>query len=161
MKTPWKTLSPLDDGREYVAVATELVPKSRRSTGRLFRGAQRASAQMAHSPGVVGFSTLAQPLRKRYQTLSLWESEAAVDAFARSGDHHQLVRALTNELDTMTSTRWRVRGNQGRPTWKHAAQRLETANARSAPAGTHRGAPEPPSAPTNNTTDQNPSRRTT
>lgn len=161
MKTPWKTLSPLDDRCEYVAVATELVPKSRRSTGRLFRGAHQASSQMAHSPGVVGFSTLAQPLRKRYRTLSVWESEAAVDAFARSGDHHQLVRALAHELDTMTSTRWRIRGDEGRPTWQHAAQRLATANAQPVPAGSHAGATEPPSAPSSNTTEQDPSRRTT
>lgn len=129
MRTPWKTLSPLDEDRRYIVVATELVPKSRRSTGRLFRGARNASAQMARSQGVVGFATLAQPLRKRYQSISVWESEADIDAFARSGEHHELVRALANELESVTTTRWWISGNEGRPTWEIAARRLASTNA--------------------------------
>ncbi len=129
MRTPWKTLSPLDEDRRYVVVATELVPKSRRSTGRLFRGARKASAQMARSRGVVGFATLAQPLRKRYGSISLWESEADVDAFARSGEHHELVRTLAGELERMTTTRWWISGNEGRPTWEVAARQLASTSA--------------------------------
>ena len=124
MKSPWKTVQPIDADREYIGVVTELVPKSMRSTGRLFRGARQASEQIARSEGIVGFATLARPLRKQYRTISLWETEADVDAFARSGDHHQLVRDLAAELATVTSTRWRVSGSDGRPRWKQAEDLL-------------------------------------
>lgn len=124
LKTPWKTVQPIDADREYVAAVTELVPASIRSTGRLFRGARKASVQIARSPGIVGFATLAQPLRKRYQTISLWESEADIDAFARSGDHHELVRTLTRELAAVHSTRWPAPGREGRPHWSRAQELL-------------------------------------
>jgi hypothetical protein len=124
VKTPWKTVQPIDADREYIGVVTELVPKSMRSTGRLFRGARRSSVQIARSEGIVGFATLAQPVRKRYQTISLWETDADVDAFARSGDHHELVRDLAPELATVKNTRWRVPGRDGRPDWKQAQELL-------------------------------------
>lgn len=124
MKSPWKTIQPIDTDREYVGVVTELVPRSVRSTGRMFRGARRSSAQIARSEGIVGFATLAQPLRRRYRTISLWESEAAVDSFARSGDHHELVRTLTPELERVRTGRWRAAGLDGRPGWKQAAEIL-------------------------------------
>ncbi len=124
MKRPWRTLAPLRADREYVAVATELVPTSLRSTGRLFDGARRASAQLADAPGAVGFASSAEPLRRRYRTISLWESDADVDAYARSGDHHELVRSLADELEGVRTTRWRVSGDAGRPTWRDALERL-------------------------------------
>lgn len=124
MKSPWKTVQPIDTDREYIGVVTELVPKSMRSTGRLFRGARKSSVQIGGSKGIVGFATLARPVRKRYQTISLWETEADVDAFARSGDHHDLVRHLAPELATVRSHRWRVSGRDGRPGWKQAQDLL-------------------------------------
>ena len=124
MKSPWKTVQSIDADREYIGVVTELVPKSMRSTGRLFRGARKSSVQISRSRGIVGFATLARPVRKRYQTISLWETEADVDAFARSGDHHDLVRALAPELATVKSSRWRVSGRDGRPGWKQAQDLL-------------------------------------
>ncbi|CAN5542621.1 hypothetical protein BH20ACT2_BH20ACT2_05340 [soil metagenome] len=125
MKTPWKTLQPIHPDRDYVAVVTELVPRSRRSTGRLFRGARRSSIQIARATGIVGFATLAEPLRRRYRTISLWESETDVDAFARSGDHHELVRTLAQELEAVRSRRWQVTGRDGRPDWNAADHQLE------------------------------------
>ena len=129
VKSPWKTVQPSDPDREYIGVVTELVPKSMRSTVRLFRGARRSSVQIARSKGIVGFATLARPVRKQYQTISLWETDADVDAFARSGDHHQLVRELAPELATVKATRWRVSSRDGRPGWKQAQELLRRCRA--------------------------------
>lgn len=124
MKTPWRTVQTIEPDREYVAVVTELTPASIRSTGRLFRGARAATKQIQRSKGIIGFATLAQPLRKRYQTISLWESDGDVDAFARSDDHHELVRTLAPELAAVTNTRWQMAGHDGRPGWKQAQELL-------------------------------------
>ncbi len=120
MRTPWKTVQPIDAERDYVVVATELVPRSLRTTGPLFRGARAASAQIATAPGIVGFATSAKPFARRYETISLWENEAAVDAFSRSGVHHQLVRDLAPALASTNSCRARRSGAAGRPTWSEA-----------------------------------------
>ena len=129
MKTIWKQLAPIEPDRDYVAVTTELIPKRIRSTGRMFRGARQSSTQLVDAAGIVGFATLAQPLRRRYQTISLWESDADVDAFARSGDHHRLVRTLAPELESVTSTRWSVPGRDGRLRWAQARAHLQQARA--------------------------------
>lgn len=120
MRAPWKTVQPIDGERDYVLVVTELVPRSIRSTGQLFRGARAASAQIATAPGIVGFATSAKPFAKRYETVSLWKDEAAVDVFARSGAHHQLVRDLAPALASTSTSRSRRPGAAGRPTWSQA-----------------------------------------
>lgn len=125
MKTPWKKLQDLDPDREYVAVATDVTPRSRRSTGRLFVGAQKATRQIVEAPGCLGVATLARPLRKQYRTISLWESEEAVAAFARSGDHGALMRDLGPELASSASVHWTMKGSEGRPTWSDAFSRLD------------------------------------
>lgn len=127
MKTPWKTIDAMEPGRSYVAVATELIPKSMGSTGALFRGARLSSKQMERSAGVVGFATLARPLRKQYGTLSVWESEDALAAFVRSADHGELVRTMGDELDAVRSVRWTVTAADGRPTWRDGFERLAAA----------------------------------
>lgn len=126
MRTPWTTVQPIDDRRDYVLVVTELVPRTVRSTGALFRGARAASAQIAAAPGIVGFATSAKPLAKRYETISLWEDEAAVDAFARSGDHHRLVADLAPALASTATARSRRPGAAGRPRWSEARALLST-----------------------------------
>ena len=48
----------------------------------------------ARSNGSLGASLWAKPLRGRYYTLSAWESEEALHAFARSKPHRAGIKAL-------------------------------------------------------------------
>ena len=63
MKSPWKSMKPLEADREYVVLVSSIPPRSRSSTPRLFRGASAVRKQLATTDGVVGFSLLARPLR--------------------------------------------------------------------------------------------------
>jgi heme-degrading monooxygenase HmoA len=126
MKSRWKHLAPIDAEREYLALASLIPPKSRRSTWRLFRGSRAVAHQLAETEGAIGFSMLARPLRKEYATLSLWADERALHAFERSVVHGRLQRELASEMGATTFVRWMVRGEEGVPSWTEALQRLRT-----------------------------------
>ena len=63
MKSPWKSLKPLDATHEYVVLASSIPPLRRSSTMRLFRGASAVRKQLEGTDGLVGFSLLARPVR--------------------------------------------------------------------------------------------------
>jgi hypothetical protein len=129
MKSRWKQLQALDPAREYVALASRIPPRSRRSTWRLFKGSRAVGGQLQGTEGVVGFSMLARPLRKEYATLSLWVDAAALEAFARSAPHRRLQEELAPEMGRTTFVRWTVPGDRGTPSWADALARLEDAEA--------------------------------
>jgi hypothetical protein len=127
VKSRWKQLAPLEPEREYLAFASWIPPRSRRSTWRLFRGSRAVAGQLADTEGAVGFSMLARPARKEYATLSLWVGSAALDAFAQSSTHGRLQRELSSEMNPTMFVRWTVRGSDGVPSWSEALRRLTDA----------------------------------
>ena len=124
MKSPWKWItSPEPDG-EYLVLASSIPPRSRSSTGRLFRGASAVRKQLAKTEGVVGFSMLARPLRKQYATLSIWSDEQALAKFAADSPHGDLMSDLSPDMGPTRFVRWTIRGSEGRPSWSEALGRL-------------------------------------
>lgn len=124
MKSPWKAMKALEPDREYLVLASLIPPTSRSSTGRLFRGAGEVRKQLSATQGVVGFSLLARPVRKQYATLSIWEDEASLGAFAASKPHGELMASLSPEMAPTSFVRWTIKGSQGRPSWSEALRRL-------------------------------------
>jgi len=126
MREPWKRRQPLDPGKDYVALVTDIPPRRLSSTGRWFRGAKQVKAQLGHTDGVIGYTLAASPLRKRYRTLSVWAGEDAMAAFARGGAHGRLLQELGEEMGHTRFVRWSFSGADGRPSWRDAMRRLET-----------------------------------
>ncbi|NND74844.1 MAG: DUF3291 domain-containing protein [Ilumatobacter sp.] len=124
MKSPWKTVAPLDADREYLVLASSIPPTSMRSTWKMFRGSRAVDKQLRGTDGVIGFSMLAEPLRKHYATLSVWRDREALDAFARAHPHDELMAGLAPEMGPTKFVTWTVSGSEGRPSWKDALQRL-------------------------------------
>lgn len=124
MKSPWKTMKPLDPDHEYVVLASSIPPRSISSTLRLFRGASAVRKQLAGTEGVVGFSLLARPLRKQYATLSVWVDESALAVFAEGGPHHELMAGLAPEMGPTKFVRWTIKASDGQPSWRDALKRL-------------------------------------
>ncbi len=125
MKSPWKSLGALEPRHEYLVLASSIPPKSVRSTWKLFRGSAAVRRQLIGTEGVVGFSMLAQPLRKRYATLSVWRDQAALDAFEHAPPHDGLMTALIAEMDATKFVRWTIQGEDGIPSWPEALRRLQ------------------------------------
>jgi hypothetical protein len=124
MKSPWKSVAPLDAQSEYLVLASSIPPKSIRSTWRLFRGSATVRRQLAGTDGVIGFSMLARPFRKQYATLSVWRDEAALATFAGAPPHNRLQAGLLPEMGPTKFVRWTITGAQGVPSWSEALQRL-------------------------------------
>ncbi len=127
MKSRWTWAEPLEPDRDYLVLASDISPRSRRSTGRLFRGASATRRQLATTDGLVGFSLLARPVLKQYATISIWADEDALAAFAESPPHGELMRRLGPETDASVFVRWTITGRDGRPSWNEALQRLRAA----------------------------------
>ena len=124
MRSPWKATHPMLPDQAYVVFASLLPPRSRTSTRALFAGASAVRKQLHTTDGVIGFSLLARPFRKQYATLSVWEDEAALAAFAGQTPHRELAAALAPVMAPTTFVRWTVRGEDGRPSWSDALRRL-------------------------------------
>lgn len=124
MKSPWTTMQVLEPDRKYLVFASWIPARHYGATPRMFRGASAVRAQLATTPGVIGFSLLARPVRKQYATLSIWESDEALAAFSRSEPHGPLMAELAAEMGDTNFVRWTIRGAQGRPTWDEALHRL-------------------------------------
>ena len=124
MKSPWKSMKPTEPDREYLVLASSIPPRTRASTRALFKGASAVRKQLATTEGVIGFSLLARPLRKQYATLSVWEDECALAAFADQTPHRELMASLSPEMAPTKFVRWTTRGSDGRPSWSDALRRL-------------------------------------
>ncbi len=114
----------LEADRDYLAFASWIPARRYGATPRLFRGASAVREQLATTPGLIGFSLLARPLRKQYATLSVWESYEVLAAFSRTEPHGRLMAELAPEMGDTKFVRWTIRGAEGRPTWREALRRL-------------------------------------
>lgn len=123
-KSRWKTFAATDSEREYLVLASSIPAKRVSSAARMFRGARAVRRQLADAKGLIGFSLLAKPLTKQYATLSVWESEAALDAFVRQSPHEALMRSLGPEMAETRFVRWHVPGSDAHPRWDDALERL-------------------------------------
>jgi quinol monooxygenase YgiN len=124
MKSRWKSTSEVQPDREYLVLASLIPPRSLSSTWKLFRGAGAVRKQLDGTDGLIGFSLLAEPLRKRYATLSVWTDEAALSAFSGTEPHRKLMSDLAPLMGPTRFVRWTVSGANGRPTWAEALERL-------------------------------------
>ena len=125
VKSPWKTTAPIEPDATYLVLASSIPPKSVASTWKLFRGSRAVRRQLLGTDGVVGFSMLAEPLRKHYATLSVWRDDAALDAFANAHPHDRLMADLAPAMGRTKFVRWTISGADGRPSWDDALTRLE------------------------------------
>lgn len=124
MKSPWKKLQTLEPDREYYVFASSIPPRSYGSTWRLFRGSQAVRRQLDTTSGLVGYSLLARPLQKQYATLSVWDDEGSLRAFARDAPHQELMTELSPAMGSTKFVAWTISGSDGRPSWQEALQRL-------------------------------------
>ena len=124
---PWTT--PTGDGSHHRAPGT-LVMASRfelkrwRDVPGFFLAALRIRAQMLQSPGVIGVSLVARPLRRTFLTLSGWRDRSALDA-AVAGQPHAatMARYRTRTADSVF-TFWQP-ADDSPPDWTDAVARLD------------------------------------
>ncbi|MFE9772367.1 DUF3291 domain-containing protein [Streptomyces sp. NPDC005931] len=80
--------------------------------------------QVSRAPGAYGASLKAQPLRRTFWTLSVWESREALAAFARSGAHAPTSRSLAPQMRDVTFADWTAKSDDLPIDWSEAGRRL-------------------------------------
>lgn len=95
---PWIQRQPLDPPTRYVAMASRLPLRRHRAVPGFLRDTLRIRRQLASAPGLVGYGLKADLLRKTFWTFSVWEDQAALEAFARSDPHRQIIERLAPRM---------------------------------------------------------------
>lgn len=93
---PWQA-SQLADGPGVVSV-THLHLRRLRDVPAFFRTSLAIRSQTRRSPGARSLMLRAQPLARRFTTVSWWDDEAAVRAFVRADPHRAAMRRWGPEM---------------------------------------------------------------
>lgn len=113
---------------QVTVVATSLKLRNVWQLRRFFRLNGGVTRQLDGGPtGLIGYWLKADFLRLRFSTLSVWESDAAVDDFVAS-DAHRAAMAGFDEIsvrERSTFTRWYTNQHE-ETTWEAAFERLCT-----------------------------------
>ncbi|QNP68804.1 DUF3291 domain-containing protein [Streptomyces roseirectus] len=62
--------------------------------------------QAKGAPGAYGAALIAEPLKRTFWTLSSWESEDALHAYARAVPHRPVMTGLRKSMKSATFTYW-------------------------------------------------------
>ena len=114
---PWAQRRAVVPGRMYVAMASRLPLKHRRSVPGFLRDILAIRRQLARADGMVGYALDAELARKTFWTFSVWEDQASLDAFAASDPHRAIIRRLGPLMGPTRFEFFQVRGSDLPMTW--------------------------------------------
>ena len=120
---PWKTFRNVTREREYVVLLSELPLKSYLANPGFLRFSRQVQRQLSNAPGLLGYSLLARIVRKKFWTLSVWESERALMEFVHAEPHQNVMTALQSDMGATRLVRWTIQGAAYPPTWDEAFAR--------------------------------------
>ncbi len=130
---PWKTFGEVEPSREYLVLASLLPLRSYRRIPQFLRLTFAVQKQLASSSGLAGYSLLAQPLSKRFWTLSAWRGQEDLAAFVRALPHADVMRRLHPHMGRPRFVTWTVPGASLPIRWDDAIARLRLAAEELAP----------------------------
>lgn len=122
-ESPWQSYARAAPERNYVALLSYLPLNSAWRIPRLLLYGARIRRQLRTSTGLIGYSLRAQLAAKRFWTLSVWEDEAALQAFVAALPHAAIMKALAPHMGATGFTRWTVKGSDLPLQWDDALKR--------------------------------------
>jgi len=131
MEIPWATIGTPSAGQEPLIMGSRFELTSAWRSPAFLAQAMRIWMQARRSPGILGVSLRAYPLRGTFWTLSAWTDEAALRAFAGADPHRSIVRRVRPWAKTATFRFWSAPAGKLGPgqLWAEAEARI------TAPAG--------------------------
>ncbi len=123
MRLKWKEVHAVNRDQEYLVFLSEIPLRSHAALIHVFLAKHRIGRQLRAARGMMGYSTFVQIVRKRFYTLSVWESEQALFDFAHEGPHLVAVAQLQGELRPTRFMKWTINGTAYPPDWKEALAR--------------------------------------
>ena len=121
--TPWRSCGPPDPGREYLVLLSFLPLKRRWRIPLLLSKVFGIVRQLRGSPGLIAYSLYTELTAARFWTLSVRESESALQAFVHASPHVESMRALIPHMGPTRFVRWTVPGARLPVSWVEALRR--------------------------------------
>jgi quinol monooxygenase YgiN len=108
MEIPWTRIEQLGAGPEAVVMSSKFELKTTLRAPAFLMYAMRLWRQARRSPGILGVSLRAQPLKGTFRTLSAWTDEQALDSFARTDPHAAALNRIRPWTKSATFRFWSV-----------------------------------------------------
>ena len=131
---PWITVATPDRDANLTIIASRLPLRSHRDIPRFLWHTWLVQRQLAHSPGLVGYSLDARLWRKTFWTVSAWVSRPELGGFDRSSPHRAAKDAIRPAMLPTTFVMWRCRADCLPVTWVEVRGRVEAAAASVVPS---------------------------
>jgi hypothetical protein len=117
MEIPWTTPATpatpqVPAGRDIVVLGSRFELISAWRSPAFLGYALRIWLQARRSPGIIGLSLRAHPLRATFWTLSAWSSEESLRDFARADPHRSIVAKVRPWAKTVVLRTWTVPGGE-------------------------------------------------
>ena len=123
---PWTQRQAVDPGRYYMAMASRLPLKRRRSIPGFLRATLAIRRQLARADGLVGYALDAELARKTFWTFSVWQDQASLDAFAAADPHRAIIRRLRPLMGQTRIEFFQIPGSDLPLTWDQMKASVRT-----------------------------------
>ncbi|MFD9687078.1 DUF3291 domain-containing protein [Kitasatospora sp. NPDC059088] len=133
---PWITPNPPAPGTGAVVMASRFEVHSLADVPRFFLRSLAVWRQLRNTPGALGASLIARPLRRTFWTLSAWESREALNAFAAAEPHRSTMTGLRSTMRESTFTFWDTPVERLPIAWPDAHARIDAQRAADRGPGT-------------------------
>jgi len=121
---PWKSFAEPRDDKEYVALLSFLPLKRYGKIPKFARLTMETMTQLAKSRGLIGYSLGAEPMLKRFWTISAWEDRQSLRDFVEQIPHSRIMQELAPHMDKTGFAEWMVRASEIPIPWAVARQHL-------------------------------------
>ncbi|MHB8452362.1 MAG: DUF3291 domain-containing protein [Mycobacteriales bacterium] len=127
IRTPWVSQSRVRNDRVLV-FASRFDGPGPRAGRRLLAYGIRVRANAIVAKGCLGAAVLARPVKGAYYTLSVWQDEPSLQAFAHGKGHRTAVRAMraSGPFNGVLISWWAPAGER-RPHWNEVLRRTTAA----------------------------------
>mgnify|MGYP002403655924 CR=1 FL=1 len=100
----WSSPNPPDD--DVVMFASRLPVDSWRTFASMVRASLAVRRQLRRSPGLVGYTLIADVRRRTLWTASAWRSTEAMSAFVSTEPHRSVMRTYAGRIGTPSFMQW-------------------------------------------------------
>ena len=123
---PWITPKPPPPHDGSVTVMTSRLELRRlRDVPSFLAAALRIRRQMLGSPGMLGVSLIARPVRRTFWTLSAWQDQAALSAAAGRHPHREIMKRFRPRMAGSSFVTWTAPATALPIGWDDALRRLD------------------------------------